>query len=86
MSEGTLSLAVLPQTLVSLTITALSFRVSFLSSGVSQHDSCSLQEQSHAKISYSALSFPLALCLKGVSRHIHTLNLSFTKLENNISM
>lgn len=87
MSEGTLSLAVRPQTLVSLTITALSFRVSFLSPGVSQHDSCSLQEQSHAKLPCSALSFPLALCLKeGVSRHIHTLNLSFTKLENNFSM
>lgn len=87
MSEGTLSLAVRPQTLVSLTITALTFRVSFLSSGVSQHDSCSLQEHSHAKISYSALSFPLALCLnEGVSRHIHTLNLSFTKLENYFSM
>lgn len=87
MSEGTLSLAMRPQTLISLTITTLSFRVSFLSPGVSQHDSCSLQEQSHAKLSCSALSFPLALCLKeGVSRHIHTLNLSFTKLENYFRM
>lgn len=75
-----------PQTLVSLTVTVLSFRVSFLSPGVSQHDSCSLQEHSHAKISCSALSFPLALCLKeGVSRHVHTLILSFTKLENKFS-
>lgn len=75
-----------PHTLVSLTITALSLRVSFLSPGVSQHDSCSLQEQSHAKSPAALFIFLYLSVSNRVSRHIQTLNLSFTKLETNFSM